>query len=252
MPGDLPDILWLTDRSVYRPFGAELDRLDSLLSDEESHIWLESVVRFRLSENYALPSPGLTDPYHPRHLPAWQTPLRFIDCGAFDGDTLRHFTKNGYDFAAIAAFEPDMDNFQRLSETVRYYENVVCFPCAVGASTEIVRFNASSNTSSHISANSVEGTPVQCVRLDEALPTFAPNLIKMDIEGAELDALNGARGIITKYRPGLAICLYHIPEHLWQIPLLLHNWNLGYRFYIRGHCHNSFELVFYAIPEQQI
>jgi FkbM family methyltransferase len=250
-PSIFPDPwLWMTRKIHYAYYSVYLDRLNAILADETSCIWLESVVRFRLTgerTQIALP-PTLDDQYHPHGLPAWNNHLRFIDCGAFDGDTLRDFEKHGYRFEAIAAFEPDPDNFQNLSRTAARYENTVCFPCAVGANTEIVNFNATADTSSHVFAG--KGVPVQCVRLDEALPTFAPNLIKMDIEGAEPDALLGARSTITKYRPGLAICLYHAPEHLWQIPLLIHEWNLDYRFYIRGHAHFLMELVLYAIPAE--
>jgi FkbM family methyltransferase len=248
-PGVFPDHYWLTDKTAYRAFGAALDRLDSILADETSRHWLEAVIRFRLSGDYdLLPEPRFGDQYRPHDLPPWQNPLRFIDCGAFDGDTLHHLAEGGYEFESIAAFEPDPENFRQLAQASGHYGNAVCFPCALGSKTEILRFNADSGMSSHLSSTGAQS--IQCVTLDEALPSFAPNLIKMDIEGAELEALRGAHRMITKYRPGLAISLYHTPGHLWQIPLLLHDWNLGYRFYIRGHAHNSFELVLYALPAE--
>ena len=45
----------------------------------------------------------------------------------------------------------------------------------------------------------------------------------MDIEGAELDALNGAKATIRKHLPKLAVCLYHVQEHLWEIPLKIND-----------------------------
>ncbi|MDR3159925.1 MAG: FkbM family methyltransferase [Zoogloeaceae bacterium] len=249
LPGVFPDHYWLTDRTAYRAFGAALDRLDSLLADEASHHWLEAVLRFRLSGDYAaLPEPHLGDQYRPQDLPAWPNPLRFIDCGAFDGDTLEHLAGAGYAFAAIAAFEPDAENFCRLAQASGQYGNAVCFPCALGSKTELLRFSADADMSSHLSSTGTRH--VQCVTLDEVLPAFAPNLIKMDIEGAELEALRGARRMIARHRPGLAISLYHTPGHLWQIPLLLQDWDLGYRFYLRGHARNSCELVLYALPAE--
>lgn len=90
---------------------------------------------------------------------------------------------------------------------------------------------------------------IQAVALDDALPTFTPNLIKMDIEGAEYDALLGARKLIRTHLPGLAISLYHRPEHLWQLPLLVERIAPGkYKFMMRSHAQNSFDLVLYAIP----
>jgi hypothetical protein len=70
----------------------------------------------------------------------------------------------------------------------------------------------------------------------------------MDIEGAEPDALRGAERTIRRYRPALAISLYHAPDHLWEIPLWIAGLGLDYRMYMRGHAHNGFELVMYCLP----
>jgi hypothetical protein len=86
--------------------------------------------------------------------------------------------------------------------------------------------------------------------LGEALPAFAPNLIAMDIEGAEPGTMRDACRLIARHRPGLAISVYHTPGHLWQIPLPPHDWNLSDRFYLRGHVHDSFDLMLYALPAE--
>jgi hypothetical protein len=88
--------------------------------------------------------------------------------------------------------------------------------------------------------------------LDDALPNFAPTLIKMDIEGAEMDALQGARQFIRIHRPALALSAYHTPAHLWEIPLWVAQFaienGLHYTYYLRSHAYNCFETVFYAVP----
>ncbi|MFC1925964.1 FkbM family methyltransferase, partial [Chloroflexota bacterium] len=89
----------------------------------------------------------------------------------------------------------------------------------------------------------------EVVALDDVIPSFSPNLIKYDIEGVEYEGLMGAKGLIHRDRPGLAICLYHRPQHMWQIPLLIKSWELGYELFMRSHKNNGFDVVMYAISD---
>ena len=93
------------------------------------------------------------------------------------------------------------------------------------------------------------GCSVPVVALDDVLQGQPVNLIKLDIEGAEAEALLGAQRIIEKYRPGLAVCLYHHPRHLWSIPLWVKGLGLDYSLYFRTHQHNTFDTVLYAVPK---
>lgn len=72
------------------------------------------------------------------------------------------------------------------------------------------------------------------------------NYIKMDVEGAELSALRGAEETIRKFRPKLAVCVYHKPEDYLTIPSFIHNLGLGYNFYLEHHYVNAWETVLYA------
>lgn len=248
-PDDRPFRYWLAPRAFYRPFLPEIEQLSASLADETSLAWLNAVLAFRLTGDYArLPAASPGDQYSPDGLPRWPNPMRFIDCGAFNGDTIEQFARrDGYRFDAIAAFEPDPANFVTLARRAAAYGPAVCFPCGVAGSISLVRFQSGQGMGSRGSPDG--DSAIQCVAIDEALGNFGPTLIKMDVEGAELDALWGARGVIAAARPGLAICLYHQPSHLWQVPLLIGGWNLGYRLYFRGHAHSGFDLVLYAIPE---
>lgn len=246
--GTFPNHYWLAPASFYAPFGTEVETLGAELADTKSRDILEAVLAFRLGGDYSrLPPPQLGDQYRPADLPRWKNPVRFIDCGAFDGDTLAHLARDGYRFDAITAFEPDPASFRVLARAARRFGPSQCFPCGLAAATELRRFNAAQSMASHLASDG--DTVIQCVAIDEALADFRPTLIKMDIEGAELDALLGARETIMADRPALAISLYHHPAHLWQIPLLIARWDLGYRLYLRAHAHNTYELVLYAIPD---
>ena len=243
---------WLTRRDYYHSFKSLIEKVDLMWADEVSRSLYGSILDFRINGDYSvLPAPDLDHQYFPPDIPAWEKPLRFVDCGAFDGDTLRNFLKSEISVEAVSAFEPDENNFRKLSQFI--YANQECFqsvglwPCGVSFATHQLSFDAGNGEASAVSSGG--NTMIQCVSLDEAIPNFMPNLIKMDIEGAEPDALLGARNLIQKSYPSLAISIYHRPEHLWQIPLLVESMAMGhYQYFLRAHGFNDFDVVLYCIP----
>jgi FkbM family methyltransferase len=90
---------------------------------------------------------------------------------------------------------------------------------------------------------------VQLVKFDEYLPEEERSqvtYIKLDVEGAEMEALKGMKETIVNYKPRLAICIYHKPADLWELPLYIHSLNPDYKLYIRQH-HPVHETVLYAV-----
>lgn len=248
---ELGNRYWLTDREYYRPLAAPLAAARALWADDKSRAVYDSILRFRFSGDYTmLTPPDLEKQYFPADLPAWPSSLRLVDCGAYDGDTLRQVRSLGLALDAYAGFEPDPANFTKLAREVNAGPGApattALWPCGVWSHGCQLRFSSGHGSGSTVSATG--DTVIQCAALDEVLPSFRPTLIKMDIEGAEHAALLGAARSIRAHKPGLAICLYHEPHDLWEIPLLVAGWNLGYKFYLRCHCYNGFELVLYAIP----
>ena len=170
----------------------------------------------------------------------------FIDCGAYDGDTIAEFRRvTGDHFAQIVAFEPDPENFKELQSGVNGDRRITLHPWATSARRETLCFTVG-GTASRISA---AGTcEVQAITLDEALEGIAPTYVKFDIEGSEPDALEGGRETIARHRPKMAVCLYHAPDHLWRIPLRLNELLPNSRFTIRTYASDGFECVCYCIP----
>ena len=86
---------------------------------------------------------------------------------------------------------------------------------------------------------------IQVVPLDRIInkATF----IKLDIEGAEKEALRGAKKIIIKYSPKLVICIYHKSTDLWRIPLLIKKYVSSYSFYLRHYGQFIYGTVCYAV-----
>ena len=84
--------------------------------------------------------------------------------------------------------------------------------------------------------------------LDSLVDGGRPTFIKLDIEGSEVDALNGARRTIQQQAPVLAVCVYHRQDHLWRIPLLLSHLRDDYAFFLRPHNEEGWDLLCYAVP----
>ena len=93
---------------------------------------------------------------------------------------------------------------------------------------------------------------VECVTLDQALRDVTPTILKFDIEGAELDALAGAREVIARSRPVLAVSCYHQQSHLWEIPLELARTCHDYQFFLRPHGVEGWDLLCYAVPQERL
>lgn len=92
---------------------------------------------------------------------------------------------------------------------------------------------------------------MECVPLDGALAGDVPTFIKMDVEGAEAATIRGALTTIRRDRPLLAVAAYHRQADLWRLPLQVDEAVNDYRFFLRQHAAEGFELVLYAVPEER-
>ena len=250
---DLGSMYWLTPRSIYSFHKAAISEASALFVDQSSRELFNNIVQFRINGDYSLlPQPDTLNQYFPTELLPWQTPMRLMDCGAYDGDTIRALLARRIPLEGLAAYEPDNGNFLKLVDTVQknHLHNVLLWPCGVFSTTTQMRFKSGQGEASLISDTGEAF--IQCVSIDESAADFAPTLIKMDVEGAEKAALLGAEKTIARYQPGLAISVYHLAEHLWDIPLIVNDfakkYNLHYNYYLKSHAYNSFETIFYALP----
>lgn len=241
------DAYWLGFRTQYAALQQEIEAGDALWADAASRDSYRAVLRFRVQGDLlALPVLDVEGQYFPSDLPAWPSPIRYVDCGAYVGDTLSNARRLGMNIESAMLFEPDLRHFATLIAYLRQEWNIPVFgwPCAVSNCTTRLHFAADGAEGGRVAE---DGAVVYAVALDDVLQGYAPTLIKMDIEGAEMLALKGAQRLIEAHRPGLAICTYHSLADLWQVGALLQGWQLGYRFYLRMHGQNTFETVLYAL-----
>lgn len=224
----------------------------SLWADDASrHEYFEQI-RWRILADFdGLPAPVKHDIYFPNDLLTILPDEVFVDCGAYDGDTIRNLYKMNELFSGnVIAFEPDPINFLKLEQYVnalpsKIKENLTIYPYAVGAHRSKVRFEAAGTEASYVGSGDLE---VESVPLDEILSDRKPTYIKMDIEGSEIDALAGAKSTIMENLPVLAICSYHRQEHLWRVPSIIKSYSDQYQFFLRPHLLEVWDLVCYAIP----
>lgn len=181
----------------------------------------------------------------------------FVDCGAFDGDTLRAFLAwTRLEFDHVVALEPDPISRERLTTYVAALpadvrERITCAPFAVGADRRLLNFAATGG----VGSKAAEGgsATVQQTTLDELIGRERNvTFIKMDIEGAELEALRGGRTVIERDGPMLAVCVYHTPQDIWTIPLLMREMLPEHQLFLRGHEGDGWQAVAYAVPPHRL
>lgn len=222
----------------------------NLFSDDLSReIFTRCIQTHMLRKVVHIPSRALSEQYFPKDINLSNGYLRFINCGAYNGDTVMQINALFGKIDAIACFEPDPENFKLLTRYLltkhsEIAQSVVSFPCGVFSYEKQLHFD--SNKMNSMISDKGESF-IQCVALDHVIPGFKPTFISMDVEGAELEALKGAKMIIEGNKPDLAICVYHSPNHIWDIPLYIESLDLGYKFYLRNYTSFISETVLYAI-----
>ena len=172
----------------------------------------------------------------------------FIDAGAYDGSTSLEFINwVGGKYEHIYMLEPDEIMHCVCEEMIRLkkMDKVSLYKNGAYSKTGVLNFKSDFETGS--SSISYSGdSMIETITIDEMLSDSKATYIKMDIEGAEKEALIGCKNTIEKYRPKLAICIYHEPNDLWEIPYyILKNYPF-YNLYIRHYTDITTETILYA------
>ncbi len=174
----------------------------------------------------------------------------FVDCGCLDmGTSMDFFRWCGGDCSRIIAFEPDPVSAERCSRNAKNWglDMTEIVQAAASDSNGTISFMANHMGSSKILEKG--NTTVPTMKIDDALKGDRVTFIKMDIEGAEPAALRGAEETIRRWKPTLAISLYHKKDDVLTIPPLILSMCKDYTLYIRHYSNSMAETVLYAIPE---
>ena len=221
-------------------------------TEEERDFFLAALTAYHAHDVTRFPLPlSLEGQYLAADVPEQMDYRRLIDCGAYDGDTLRSILQSGREIEAYAAFEPQGDLCAGIQTYIRERTEIreaSILPLGVSDCYEQLRFTETTDGRSAAKADPAGAAVLPCAPLDGVLRGFRSTMIKMDIEGMEPRALAGAAEMIRQHRPQLSICVYHDISHLWSIPLQIKELYEGYRLYIRTYQFMGLETVVYAVP----
>lgn len=179
----------------------------------------------------------------------------FLDGGFFTGDTTEEFIKQVHgQYRHIYAFEPDKYVIDKAKPLLDAHPNITLIPKGLFDREATLKFASTGGTSRASGGNLVDmdgenviSVPVTAIDTVFSDCVDTPTFIKMDIEGAEQAALMGAKCTITTHKPRLAICVYHKPEDMYQLPQLIHSFRPDYRYTLRHYAHYFWETVMYAV-----
>lgn len=250
----LSELLFLLDESL-EPEGAYRDDLWAnrcryvglalRLEDEASVNTLAALIKYRLSliplslegavagDQWFVPEVFRPDRMHV-----------FVDGGGYTGDTAEDFVRrNGGPGVATHIFEPDPALVAEARARFAGLPGVYVHAAGLGSRRGSASFTATGSMNGSIT--DIGGSVVALETIDDVVPG-TPTFIKLDVEGSELAALEGARESILAGRPTLAVAVYHHARDLWCVPRWIDELDLGYEFRLRHHTELAFETVFYA------
>lgn len=233
---------------MYKENKEKIKWLEDNLADEKSVKVYKDYLSQKMTSVYA-GSYDTIEQYFDPSVYTLQDEEVFIDCGAFQGETSESFIKqmeqNGKQYKKIYMIEADKVNAGVVRECFADKPGIKIIEAGVWDNDGKICFSQGNGTNSAISDDG--GTVIDTVTIDRIVKDEHVTFIKMDIEGAELRALRGAKDVIERCRPKLAICVYHRPEDLFMIPQYIRSLYPGYKLYLRKYQPYGIETVLYAV-----
>lgn len=201
-----------------------------MLADDFSKKVFRNTVYFKLTGKPEYLFEVETDADEEKKLLCFDKNERFLDLGAFTGDTVLEFCNAVGEYDGIMAVEPDSRNFRKLCENTAKTENITVIPAAIGAKQGTVLISKQHGRGISGTEKCVE---VEMTTVDALAEKFFPTYIKMDVEGSEQAAIAGGVKTISALLPKLKIACYHNSYDLFEIPLAVKRAADGYSVYLR-------------------
>lgn len=252
----LPDHTIGAQHDFLKDHKAELDQVMSLLKDDASRQWYTALFHCILddySDNLSAEFMGTQ--YHHPSVHAEDGDI-ILNCGAYMGTTdfLYHAVAKD---CTVHSFEPYPPLFAQLVTIAKEIKTGQTIPVKYGLWNKKGKVSFSNDGCPHV-IDSDEGSgsqisqSIDVTTIDEycAEKGIAPDMIKMDLEGAEPFALEGARKTISTHRPKLQISIYHTVDQRISIPLQIDEMVSDYEYYVGHHSFTLSETILYGIPRR--
>ena len=218
-----------------------------LLKDKKSKEIFEKVINFKISYDLQFMEGFKNDhvnQYFDEELIPKIKDIVFVDGGSYVGDTLPNIIKYFPEYKKIYCIEPSLLHIKIAKKDFPDIKNVEFINCGLG-NIEQVLDKKDDKEIQHNCDHNYQTTNIN--KLDNLINEKI-DYIKLDIEGAEQDAIEGAKYIIKKYKPILAICIYHKAEDWYKIPELVLKIESNYDIFLRHYMEGIYETVMYFIP----
>lgn len=239
---------FFSDKEVVR----RLEKIMSYLADEKSRKVLSACIDYRTKRT---PIPNELYSEHDQYFVSELIQLKdgeiFVDGGAYTGDTIQQLLdearKQKVNIGKIYAFEPEENNYSLLSKFYGNRSNIKLIQQGLSDKNDVLLFNASGVTARIVNDKDKATDKIKVMDLDSFEECKNVSFIKMDIEGAEWDALQGAKKLIVRNKPKLTICLYHSDQDMIRLIEFIHDLVPEYKLYVRHHSKSNVETVLYAV-----
>ncbi len=225
----------------------ELQEVEKILADDLSRKVLKNVVKFKLTGQMPYLTEVFSDKKEAFTILKLTDQESYLDLGAYRGDTIEEFLHcTGGHYRHITALEPDRKTFRKLKDYAGTFPDTQLWNMGIWGSDCNLSFRNSLGRGS-----SVQNAGGQCLavtKIDTLYQIQQVSYIKMDVEGAEKQALSGGIHTLQRDKPKLNLALYHRSEDIFELPLLLHKIQPAYKIYLRQHPHiPAWDLNLYAI-----
>lgn len=222
--------------------------LYEVLTDVQSKQVLIDVMNFRLTCNYRhmqFYSVRLEEQYFEDFLGLTKGEI-FVDTGGYDGDTTEQFCNRCPDYERIYLIEPSQHNLAHAKKRLSGRRDITYIEKGVSDTSGKLRFNPEAGSASSLS---IEGIcSIEVAPLDQLI-AGKTTFIKMDLEGWELNALQGATRHILEDHPKLAIAVYHHASDFWRIFEYVWSLRQDYHVYLRHYTEGWSETVLFFVPK---